>query len=58
MCGFWVHLGDVACHMISVGTCCLNMHVHLWASGSAVKSVRTVSAKVGTSNLAGNPCIL
>ena len=30
-------LGDVAHHMINVGTCCPNLHNYMWAGGSTVK---------------------
>jgi hypothetical protein len=40
-CDVWVAIfgsfGDVACHVISVGTCCPNLHCVLWTDSSAVK---------------------
>ena len=54
----WFVGGDMACHVISVGNCCLNMHMHLWASSSVVKHMLTVPAKVRGSNPAGNAFIL
>jgi hypothetical protein len=30
-------LGDVAHHVIDVGTCCPNLHDYMWAGGLAVK---------------------
>lgn len=48
-CGLWlwlpisVCLGDAACHVIYVGTCCPNLHHHLWVGGSVVKCVFIVS---------------
>ena len=29
--------GDAACHVISVGTCCPNLHGVLWTDSSTVK---------------------
>ena len=37
---------DVACHVISVGTCCPNSHIQSWASSSAVKREIAVPVKV------------
>ena len=47
---FWVCLGDAACHVINVGTCCPNLYSQRWASSSAVKRGFIVTAKVGGSN--------
>ena len=58
MCGVWVCLGDTACQVIDVATCCSNMHVNLCASGSVVKCMCTVPTKVRGLNPAGNPSIL
>jgi hypothetical protein len=48
---FWDCLGDAACHVINVGTCCPNLYNWGWASSSVVKRVFIVTAKVGGSNL-------
>jgi hypothetical protein len=48
-CGLWlwlpflVCLGDAACHVVYVGTCCPNLHHHLWVGGSVVKHALIVS---------------
>ena len=47
---FWVCLGDAACHVINVGTCCPNLYNQRWAGSSAVKCGFIVTAKVGGSN--------
>jgi hypothetical protein len=47
---FWVCLGDAACHVIDVGTCCPNWCNQTWAGSSAVKRVLIVTAKVEGSN--------
>ena len=53
----WGLCGDVAYHVISVSTCCLNTDMQLWASSSAVKGAH-VPAKVGGSNPGRNIFIL
>ena len=53
----WGLFGDLAYHVISVSTCCLNTDMQLWASSSAVKGTH-VSAKVRGSNPGGNIFIL
>jgi hypothetical protein len=47
---FWVCLGDAACHVIYVGTCCPNSPNLRWAGSSAVKRVLIVTVEVGGSN--------
>ena len=43
---FSVCLGDAACHVIDVGTYCLNLDNLEWLSSSMVKCVLIVTAKV------------
>jgi cytochrome c551/c552 len=38
--------GDVACHVIDVGTCCPNLHNLAWAGSSVVKHRLIVTVKV------------
>ena len=47
-------LGDVARHVIQVGTCCSNWHDFTWASGSAVKHALLQPQEVRCSNLQKN----
>ena len=49
-------LGDVACHVIQVGTCCSNRHDFMWAGGSAVKHALLRPQEVGCLNLQKNKC--
>ena len=42
---FLVCLGDVAGHMIMVGTCCPSLHNKPWTGSSVVKHVLIVTAK-------------
>jgi hypothetical protein len=53
---FWVCLGDAACHVINVGTCCPNLYNHKWPSSSAVKHPFIVTTKVRGSNPQKNKC--
>ena len=53
---FWVCLGDAACHVINVSTCCPNLYNQGWAGSSVVKRVLIVTAQVGGSNLQNNKC--
>ena len=41
----FVCLGDVASHVIIVGTCCPNLHNQPWTGSSVVKRVLIVTAK-------------
>ena len=43
--------GDAACHVINVGTYCLNLDNLGWLGSSTVKRVLIVTAKVECSNL-------
>jgi hypothetical protein len=42
---FGLDLGDTACHVIKVGTCCPNWHNQPWASSSVVKRVLIVTVE-------------
>jgi hypothetical protein len=51
-------LGDMAHHMMQVGTCCSDRHDFTWAGGSAVKHALLQAQEVGCLNLWKNKCFL
>ena len=51
-------LGDMAHHVIQVGTCCSNRHDFMWAGGSAVKHALLWPQEVRCSNLQKNKFFL